>query len=292
MTKHDVSGSVLLFGTRWPVPAGWQPDGKGGFVGPGGILALDSYEGMLVDPNRRSIAMRDRPGTWKLVRCHNGLALYGRMTEGRSQVLQWIVRSEVPAGEEWLFPEVQATYVLGAEAAGLVEPIETALGTRVIADDELGELDEYGHGAAGPVPVLTDWVTVDEPGSPAPYGFVPARATVSLIGGGVIALKDPAGCCRMVLSPLPLARVTPDAAAAWIRRAVRDPDLQVSADGARVWTWVLAREGCSFELPATATRARIVGAAWADPFGQGWQLRYTLSPEHASSTERDLRSAT
>jgi hypothetical protein len=129
MNEEEALASAALLGTRWPIPVTWMKN-DGAFSGPEGILNLDSYEGELIDPNRCTSAAEQRPGDWTLAHTVNGVSAYGRLTEGGISLAQWVVRSDAPPGEDWLFPEVQATYVFAPSAGDLAGRIAAELDAR------------------------------------------------------------------------------------------------------------------------------------------------------------------
>lgn len=253
------------------------------------MLALDSYEGILVDPHRRAAAESERPGTWQLVSTTNGVSLQGLLVrEGRS-VLQLITRS-APVGD-WLFPEVQATYIFEPSASLLADELAEALGVRPLSSSDFGELDDHGHATMGPVPIPTTWRSVGEPDAPPPFGDVAEPSALVWIGGGVITLANVPGCCRFLLAPLPTAPFTVGAAEDLLRSWLDGTPARISTDGARVWNRPIRTPGCSYETERFPGSARLVGAVWADQFGQAWQLRYTLCAEHSALVETALTSA-
>jgi hypothetical protein len=102
---------------------------------------------------------------------------------------------------------------------------------------------------------------------------------------------DAPQCCRMVLVPLPWRAFSVEAAMSVVRMSLKESDVRFTSDTARVWDWPISERGCSYEAFKRSTHSRVVGAAWADQFGQAWHLRYTFSPDHGKAVEQELLTA-
>ena len=287
---EDSFAIVTMLGTQWPVPRTWRPTADGGFSGSEGILNLVSFEGELVDPNRCQAAAKQRPGAWSLAMTINGQSIYGRYTKRGALIALSIVRSEPPPVTDWLFPEIQASYVFAPSARDLADRIASKLQVLPIPEVDYGLLDEYGHATMGPIPVLTSWTSVGDEDRGPPYGSLGEKAVLTLVGGGVITLSDAPRCCRLVFAPLRVRESSSEAAIASIRTSLAGSDVRIT-NGARVWNWQIAGEGCSYEAFIPTTGSRVVGAAWADQFGQSWHLRYTFGPDHGKTVEQELLTA-
>jgi len=275
-----------LLGTKWPVPSTWKQTAPDKFASETGAFAIETFDGELIDPARCEAAREQHPGDWMLASTVNGMSVCGRVTSEGRLVLQYVSRCARPEGEDWFVPQVQATYAFAASEKQLADEIIAALGVQPMSDADYGLLDVYGHATMGPVPVLTSWEFVGD-GDPGPVWRESAPEILMLVGGGFQMLQDPAACCGMLLAPMPWPSFSADLARSAIRGSLKT-DVRFMNDGAMVWNQRISETGFSYEAFDPSARTRFVGAFWADPFGQSWQLRYWFGPDHGKATEQRL----
>ena len=289
MTIEVAFPSTTFLGTRWPLPTSWKQSAAGAFSGPEGILNLSSFDGELLDPSRCASAAQRIPGEWVLARTANGVAIHGHYVEEGAAVVVCSTRSDAPATEHWRLPEVQASYVFRHSAIGLAHQIRQALDVRPFQQLELGIMDDFGHSAMGPVPIHVSWFQGHE--LHAMPRDLRTKAVLSLIGGGVMTLADETQCCALLLEPLPWRDFSLETAMSNIGKSLGDSAVRFDREAAGVWNWQIAPTGCSYEAFKHSTNSRVVGAAWADQFGQSWHLRYRFGSDHGKTVEQELLTA-
>ena len=293
---HPLRTEIELAGTKWPIPEGWTPTSEYVFQGREGLLKLSVEDGALIDPGRCLAARDAQPGLWQLARTRNGTGLLGDYRDRQARVVVCSVRADTahwPVEDQFSLPEIQATYVLVENEEAIANAVRESLAQRVIPPSEFGPLDEFGHAAMGPVPILGGWLPVgdwtDKTGTPGTAQLPPAYPM--LIGGGWLVFTDAPRCCGVMLEPLTWRRVDEGRALGKLELELHTKSLiarRETGDGARVWQCKLSEHGFSYSAhdPQGILRAR--GAFWTDAFGQTWRVHYWLHPEHGDEAERLL----
>lgn len=265
-------------GTRWPVPESWSEIEPDVFSGEDGLLKLVAQDGMLIDFSRSRSAGESAAGEWGLAWILNGVALFGRVSEGDTEVLVYSVRAERDSSEETL-PELQAVYVVPKLHSRLLDMTAEALSHRRVRDEECGALDGAGHLAMGPVPCHGSWrplgEQLDSVGSARMAGL--GEAGLVLVGGGWLTLCDEGRNSGFLLQPMSWRQFDVNRVLDFIRDAARRRGFDskvLSLSEARVFRSHLASSGVSYEGRDSEGRTRTVGAFWSDPLGQMWLLHY------------------
>jgi hypothetical protein len=284
---------VERYGTQWPIPDTWSESAPGVFSGPEGLLKLTTDEGELIDPARCRAGEASRPVGWHLAETRNGVAIAARYVEQGARVLVWSVRVDADDIDDpsLALPEVQATYVLVANVERATRVVDEFLQYRRLA--ETGELDAFGHAALGPVPVLGAWSPDSEVAGNKE--LLSRRSDVELmyIGGGYLSFSDERSCCGIGLAPLPWRRISISRLGAMLRLAAGDSRVLtvLSTTQARVWQCDVAKAGVSYQLARPDGVVVGVGALATDSFGQVWNVRYWLDPEHGHDSIARLSAA-
>ncbi len=291
MTRRVSFVTETFHGTRWPVPKSWAKSSEGVFSGSEGILNVVSFDGGLIDPSRCDSAAIQRPGTWLLARTVNGVAAHGRVLRKGMTIVVGFARSDCPPGSDWQLPEVQASYVFRGEDSPIAAQIAEELAVRPIEEREYGTIDQYGHAAMGPVPLHVSWSPVGEDAAVRLSDLTQGKATLSLLGGGMVTLADADRCCGVLLVPMPWRSYSSETAMLHIRESLSGSDVRFLSETATVWNFPIFPTGCSYEAFDRSDRSRVVGAVWEDQFGQAWHLRYWFSSGHGRLVEQQILGA-
>lgn len=293
---HILRHQAELAGTEWPIPEAWTQTSDYVFQGREGLLKLSIEDGALIDPGRCRAAQDAQPGMWQLARTRNGTAILGDYRDRQARVVVYSVRADKaywPGQDQFSLPEIQATYVLVQKEEAIANAVRESLAQRVISSSELGPLDEFGHAAMGPVPILGSWLPVGNWIDKTDKLVTAQLATAypMLIGGGWLILSDAPQCCGVLLEPLTWRRVDEGRALEKLELELRPKSLTArreTAEGAQVWQCRLSEYGVSYSAYDPEERLRARGAFWTDTFGQTWRLHYWFHPEHGGEAERLL----
>jgi hypothetical protein len=262
------------------MPNSWQLDGIHNFAGPEGIFQVSFQVGDVIDPERLARALSNTGRDWRLSRTIHGVVLAGDYDANGNHVLTYCTRIDSELiDQDAPSSEVQGTYVLRPGNKWLAHAVRAAMSEHEMRKDEWGTLDQYGHAAHGPIPVVSDWYPPDDDNTLSFPRRISTEFTEIMVGGGFLNFHDPHGCCGVFLAPYPWTKLTDTR----VRHDLsRSDDIAIvhTEVAARVFGRAISRNGISYRIVNRQGHVAGEGAYWNDRFDQVWRVHYYFGDEH------------